>query len=150
MKLKNHTDIDTELVRQIIRAVCPSGISRFDVRVSNFNGRGCRGRAYHKGSGYHATADQFVVVSIAPTEEKARYISKGGKGYLPSVYGSRLEALVFVLAHELRHLWQGKVKKGWRVWGAKGQFSERDADAYGLRMLRKYRRGELFESPAPK
>ena len=29
------------------------------------------------------------------------------------------------------------------VWGARGQFSERDADAYALQALRKYRRGEL-------
>ncbi|MGH8634951.1 MAG: hypothetical protein ACRET7_12575, partial [Burkholderiales bacterium] len=56
--------------------------------------------------------------------------------------GSRVEQLIVLLAHELRHLWQAKHSHG-KVWGAKGRFSERDADAYALRMLRRYRRGEL-------
>jgi hypothetical protein len=61
---------------------------------------------------------------------------------------NRTEALVHLLAHELRHLWQAKVKRGYRVWGARGQFSERDADAYAIQMLRRWRRsGSLFYGP---
>lgn len=63
------------------------------------------------------------------------------RGYLPApAIGSRVEALVYIMAHELRHLWQARVPRGRRVWGARGQFSERDADAYALRMLRAWRR----------
>lgn len=59
------------------------------------------------------------------------------------VIGSRREALVVLLAHELRHLWQAQTTRG-RVYGARGRFSERDADAYALQMLRRFRRGELL------
>lgn len=149
MRLKNYTDISSDTIRAIIAAVRPPGIANFDVRVSNLGGRGCRGRAYSNGSGYHDRACPFIIVSVAKTDALARSIIKAGvgarkgKGYLSAEWGSRMEAMVFVLAHELRHLWQAKVKKGRRVWGARGQFSERDADAYALQMLRRFRRGEL-------
>lgn len=143
MRLKNYTDIDSEIIRALIRAVCPPGVHGFDVRVSNLKGIGGRGRAYHEGSGYHDRACPFIVVSIARTEELARHVSFGreGKGYLGGhAIGSRIECLVWLLAHELRHLWQAKVPRGRRVWGARGQFSERDADAWALQMLRRFRR----------
>ena len=145
MRLKNHTDISDEKIRSIIKAVRPSGISKFDVRISNYSGRRGRGRAYWAGSGYHQSADPFIVVSIAKTDILARDRGEWRKGgYLKYAVGSRMEVLIAILAHELRHLWQAKVKTGWRVWGARGQFSERDADAYAIKMLRQYRRGELL------
>ena len=61
---------------------------------------------------------------------------------LPVDLYSRIEALVLVTAHELRHLWQAQHPKGWRVWGSRGQYSERDADAYAIRMLRAWRRSK--------
>lgn len=144
MRLKNYTDIPSEQIRDLIRAVRPAGISNFDVRVSNCDRQG-RGRAYIQGSAYHDRACPFIVVSVARTDKAARWISEGGNGYLPMVWGSRLEALVVLLAHELRHLWQGHSgnKRRGMVYGAKGRMSERDADAYALQMLRRFRRGEL-------
>lgn len=140
MRLKNYTDIPNDLVREIIRAVRPGGISNFDVRVSN--GKQFRGRAYVQGSGYHDTADPFIVCVIP---EKKQIVKPAHGAYLPMKLGSRVEMLIILLAHELRHLWQAKHSRG-KVWGSKGKYSERDADAYALRMLRRYRRGELFES----
>ena len=47
---------------------------------------------------------------------------------------SREEALVHILAHELRHLWQkNHPKKKDKVWGSRGQFSDSGADAYAIR-----------------
>ena len=145
---RNYTDIDDATCRTIYDAVCPPGLPAHDVEIKNCGGRGGRGMAYTKGSSYHTTARPFVVVSIPRTDVLARAVRswnvpKGG--YLPIVHGSRLECFVVILAHELRHLWQGKAKGRPRgmVYGAKGRFSERDADAYALRMLRRYRRGEL-------
>ena len=137
MRLKNYTDIPTETVREIIRAVRPAGIANFDVRVSN--GKHFRGRAYTHGSGYHDTAAPFIVCAIP---EKSRLIIPARGAYLPWALGSRLEMLVVLLAHEMRHLWQAKHTRG-KVYGAKGRYSERDADAYALQMLRRFRRGEF-------
>ena len=55
---------------------------------------------------------------------------------------NRKELFIHILAHELRHIWQAKHKRGWRVWGSRGQFSERDADAYAIHKVREYRRNE--------
>jgi hypothetical protein len=145
MRLKNHTDLSDEWIRAVIRAVRPSGISNFDVRISNCADGSVRGRAYTQGSSYHDRAAPFIVVSVAKTDQAARFIKKGEGGYLPMVIGNRKEAVLMVLAHELRHLWQAKHSRG-RVYGARGKFSERDADAYALQMLRRYRRGELAAS----
>lgn len=151
---RNYTDIADELVRAIYAAVCPAGLPAHDVAIKNLDraGRGARGSAYRHGSGYHASARPFVVVSIAQTDARSRCVmGTGGGGYLPIAIGSRIEALVLVLAHELRHLWQGsgpraragKPRVG-MVYGSRGRISERDADAYALQMLRRYRRGELL------
>lgn len=86
----------------------------------------------------------FAYPTTAAVGEVRRRAEAHG-GYLPCTWGNRREALLYVVAHELRHLWQARVPRGRRVWGARGQFSERDADAWALRMLRRYRRGELEE-----
>jgi len=142
MRLKNYTDIDSDLIRELIRAVRPAGISNFDVRISNFSRNGCRGRAYTRGSSYHDRADPFIVVSVSRTWKP--YIQPPAGGYLGHAWGTRIEALLWVLAHELRHLWQAAStgKRRGMVWGAKGRMSERDADAYALKMLRHFRRGD--------
>jgi hypothetical protein len=145
---RNYTNIPDDVAKAIYNAVLPPGLKAHDVEIKNSGGAG-RGRAYIQGSGYHATARPFVVVCVPKTETAARrrWHEAGGRGgYLPMVIGSRLEALVMVMAHELRHLWQGKSKGKPRgmVYGAKGRYSERDADAYALQMLRRYRRGELL------
>lgn len=82
---------------------------------------------------------------VRVTERMRRPAKPGpGNGYLPRpALGNQIEAFVYVLAHELRHLWQARVPRGRRVWGARSQFSERDADAYALRMLRAWRRREI-------
>lgn len=153
MKLSNSTDIPNATIRAIVRAVRPTGIANFDVTIRNTKGKGCAGTAYTQGSGYHATANPFLVVRVARTDTLARCVRAADGGYLPIVWGSRTEALLFVLAHELRHMWQAggaldsrkrvvKPRRG-MVYGSRGRFSERDADAYALQMLRKFRRGEL-------
>lgn len=143
MRLRNFTDLSNEWLREVIRAVCPPGVSGFDVRVSN--GKIERGRAYSQGSGFHDRACPFVIVSLQKAKTFRPYFTSSGGGYLRMAIGSRQEAAVMLLAHELRHLWQGKngTKRRGMVWGARGRMSERDADADALGMLRKYRRGEL-------
>ena len=143
LRIKNHTDISDELIRKIIRFVQPPGVSGFDVRVSNLDIRARsfgRGRAYTHGCHLHDRRGHFIVVSLGARHWFPMKDSNM-KGYLPFPWmASREEAAVYLIAHELRHLWQTKVPKGYRVWGARGQYSERDACAYAIRMLRAWRR----------
>jgi hypothetical protein len=141
MKLLNYTRLDSQQLRGIIRAVRPPGISNFDISFKN--GQAHRGRAYTQGTSYHATASPLVIVALNRKERYPCHMGGHGKGYLPITTYTLQEAAVVITAHELRHLWQSKVKRGRRVWGARGRFSERDADAYALQMLRRFRRGEL-------
>jgi hypothetical protein len=54
---------------------------------------------------------------------------------------NRLECLVWIMAHELRHLWQAKNKtRRGKAFGARGQFSEIDTESYAIRMLRAWRK----------
>lgn len=146
MRLKNHTNIPDDWVRAAVRAVCPPGVVGFDLRISNLvRGRRGRGRAYPEGSTLHDRPCPFIVVSVAKTEALARDLGEWRTGgYLKYALGSRREVLLAILAHELRHLWQRRVRRGHRVWDARGVFSERDADAYAVQMLRRYRRGEIL------
>lgn len=61
-------------------------------------------------------------------------------GYIKCLLLSREEAVVHLAAHELRHLWQkNHTGRRGKVWGARGRFSERDADAYAIRKTREWR-----------
>jgi hypothetical protein len=135
LKIKNTTKIPDALIQQIAEAVAPPGtLAGLTINVRNKR-RGWHGWSYH--------GKRLIAISMCSTDVSARHVTKGGNGYLPMCIGSRVEALVVIIAHELRHQWQNRVPRGRRVWGARGQHSERDADAYALGMLRKFRRGEL-------
>ena len=142
MRLRNSTQIPNEMVRDVIRFVKPSGVSGFDVRLGY--GSGIKGKAYFAGSAYHTTAAPFIVCYVGSTGAfpvPPGPVRSGGFGYLPRPYfADAIEAFVYLAAHELRHLWQANVPRGRRVWGSRGQFSERDACAYGIRMLRAWRK----------
>lgn len=140
MRIVNTTTIDQELVKEIIRFVRPSGISNFDVMVKN--GEYLAGKAYYKGSSYHATADPFVIARV-PGKKYPRILKtyqiahlKGRRYWL----ADRTEALVYLLAHELRHLWQAKsTTKRWYYPRSRGKFSEIDTESYAITMLRAWR-----------
>ena len=163
MRLKNTSGLPDALVREVIRFVRPGGISNFDVMVKRSD-KAFGGMSYAEGSSYHWTARPFVTVRIGPDKKFPFYVRgdrmdrPGGavtvysdgrpprvskpqtKGYLTIGWiTSRVEALVLVMAHELRHQWQATHSRG-RVWGSRGKYSERDADAYALGMLRAWRR----------
>lgn len=142
MRLKNYTALDTDWLRKVVAAVKPSNVSKFDISFKNYGQAAHRGRAYWAGCSYHSSSAPLVVVALGKTC-KYPYTTHDVGGYIGFTVYTIQEASVLIISHELRHLWQAKVKKGWRVWGAKGQFSERDADAYAIQMVRRYRRGEL-------
>lgn len=150
MKLKNDTNLPNVLVRELIRSVRPPGIEIKEVKIVNAG-------KHSSGSGRAYTGRGRIKVRLPrQNNPQCRAIWKPRKAYLGMAIGNRIELLIMLLAHELRHLWQGqgkgyngpfrvekpKPRKG-MVWGSKGRFSERDADAYALHKIRQYRRGEL-------
>ena len=94
-----------------------------------------------------------IEVNISRKENEVPVCEEGGhKGdsgdyYLPALILSREEALILVLAHELRHMWQANniYNKRGRAWGAnpKGS-SDTDADAYAIRKMREWRKNRKF------
>jgi len=60
--------------------------------------------------------------------------------------GSKVEALVYVLAHKLRHLWQDHGRERQSIFptgycrNSRGQFSEVDTEAWAVNRLRAWRR----------
>jgi hypothetical protein len=141
MKLKNYTRLETNWLRQAVAAVKPSNVTKFDISIKN-SSWGNKGKAYWNGCSYHSTNSPLVTIGLS-AKTKYPYRTTQGKGYIGFTLYTLKEVAVFIIAHELRHLWQAKVKRGWRVWGSKGRFSERDADAYAIHKVREYRRGEL-------
>lgn len=142
-RLRNSTDLPPEIVKAVEAFVMPpGGVGAYDLELRNSSAE-TGGTAYWQGSSYHTTTRPFVVVRLSRRERYAAAPPVRDKaGYLPTpARGSRVEQLVYLLAHELRHLWQARVKRGRRVWGARGQFSERDADAWAIGCLRRWRRG---------
>jgi hypothetical protein len=154
VKLRNFTDFSDEQVRAVIRFVRPPGVGNFTVTLVNTYPGGWRGwaRCYERlirtggkvvvRPSSHPRIKIFVPRGAGHTSSKLTSPHKqpGGRGYLPSIEFTNEEILVHYLAHEFRHIWQGRVPRGRRVWGARGRFSERDADAYAIRMTRKWRR----------
>ena len=146
MKLKNTTDLPNELIREIIRFVRPPGIRNFDVMVkNNLTGHYLGGHAFMYGSDYHdRKRTPFVVLRVTPRMNRPRRHwtyqygqLKGRRYYL----ANREEVLVYLAAHELRHLWQAKTRnKAGYAWGSRGRFSEIDTDSYAIGKLREWRR----------
>lgn len=133
-------DFTRDEVAEVVRFVRPNGISNFDVEVKNSE-KPFAGRAYWNGCSYHnRTSCPLVVIRIGSKKTFPFHVPREkGTGYLEMDFYTQLEALVGVMAHELRHLWQKNHSRG-LVWGARGRFSERDADAYALNRLRAWRR----------
>lgn len=152
----------------MIRFATPPGVSGFDITFKNTRS-GLRGRAYTHGTGYHVRNGKrppLVVINVPVhfgPEDKPHHkryaIAPGSsnprrelgrrrqacRGYMPGECFTEHEDLVDIIAHELRHLWQRRVPRGRRVWGARGQYSERDTDAYAIRVTRRWRRASDAE-----
>lgn len=137
MRVRNTTTISNRAIRDVANFVMPPGITNVTIKVQNR-------KDWYSGHG----GGRCVTLRIAPPDKyPLRPVPPHG-GYLGSPWlANRMEALVFLMAHELRHCWQSKIKRGRRVWGSRGQYSERDADAYALRMLRAWRRRGSTHQP---
>jgi hypothetical protein len=144
-KVVNTTSIPDDLVREVVRFTMPPGVKGIDVMVKNSQ-YSYAGMAYIGGSHYHGNSKKFVVLRLGKTRKSFLLVPyqygqhKGKKIWIKD----RTELLVYLAAHELRHIWQSNRRnKAGYAWGSRGRFSEVDTEAYAIRMLRQWRkRGE--------
>lgn len=164
MKLKNTSRHSDEFVQHIIRMACEEcGFLRLPVNCEVVIVQGTSdwssGRAWH---GYStkwakegdrlrvlrrkAPRGGYVFVRAAKAHRKK--IERGGKGgYLPHVAYGSTEDFVYLLAHEVRHVFQGlmplprdtrKIRK--HTFGTNAKLIEIDASRAGIRVMRRWRR----------
>lgn len=141
MKLINTTPVPENALHRVIRYVMPSGLFLKDIREIKFD---------NTVLGFHGRAWSNRCTIGVP--EYVRYRlpqNRGGfRGYLSGKFYSWEEELVYLLAHEIRHLWQFKKSKLPRevkrirrhAMGTRAKLIEVDASLYGIRMVRQYRR----------
>ena len=161
MKVRNETNLPTELLREIVGFCCPPRVTDFVIRFARSRRgyhakawsrgyavftadkkRGFRSRAYWEGTGTECSEVLIRIPHYSQSRRKIENKQRGGGGYLPSVEHTREEATVHLVAHELRRLYQAlhPDRQRGRAWGARRQFSERDADAYAISRTGHWRR----------
>jgi len=133
MAFTNTSHLSTRYLRQIIRFSAPSGVSGINFLIT---------RTPYDGSGFYSGQRDLIVARLPKKTKLPQYrpFRPSRKGYLPVALFSCDEIAVYIIAHELRHAWHQRHPKGWRVWGSRGQYSERDADAYAIKKVRAWRR----------
>jgi hypothetical protein len=113
MRLRNTTDIPNEIIRDVVRFVRPPGIRRFRVLVIN-------SRYPYAGCGSSAGVKVRINTGTKyPRKLRTYQIGqlKGRRYYLASI----VEALIYILAHELMHVRQGqKGNLRGKIWGSRG------------------------------
>lgn len=135
MQIKNTSDIPTEKLREIVNFVKPEGISKFSINFTKTK--------YGRGGGRSWPEEFRILIRVAQAHKEHKYpmMDNNKKGaYLDYLLLSREEGVVQVTAHEFYHLKQHVYPRCHRVWGSKGKQSERACDAYGIKMVRKWRR----------
>jgi len=152
MRLTNTTDIPREQVMEVLRFVMPPGLTRTRVDVQNRLDWHIGGHAVPQSNRVLLRVGKQRVIFTAKRNGEVRYQCwmyprkhqtyqygqlKGRRYYI----ADRIECLVYLAAHELRHVWQYHRKNNRGVvWGSRGRFSEIDADSYAIRKLRQWRR----------
>jgi hypothetical protein len=166
--LKNTTRYsDTEL-EAILQFSMPPGIPDFDVTATKRFRDLFKGTCYPQGCRLHRVNPYkpLIIVRVSDNERDFPYwVERGSnpreskriamnaisysqynprrRGYISTLLRNSRECLVYLIAHELRHLYQAKNKTGW-IYGSKGKrSSERDADAYAITKVRAWRKNNM-------
>ena len=144
---KNTTTFDKKHLHNVFKFVKPNNVK--SAKVNLYVGtikRGIRkGRMHHKD--WFNVNKITINVSTNPKQYPViihRSKKQIEKGYLAvGILLNADEALVDVMAHELRHVHQQNRKHKIKVIGKRRQkFSETDADMYAIRMIRKWRNSQ--------
>ena len=137
-RIVNDSDFPTSFVRAAFDFYLPAGVKKIDVvflePVATGTGESS-GQCWLNGVERNNFQRPFIYVAVSKADRFPSPPQRTAwkEGYLPEpCFASREEMAIYILAHELRHVWQ------WRLLGG---ISERDACAYGIHILRRWRRG---------
>ncbi len=147
MKLINQTGYSTKWLRELAEFAIPKKLKHITIKFMwRKNQEMCSGHYKHTNQITVTIPKKFCKFPMV------RYGSRGRtkKGYLDIFTLDSEEDILHVIAHEFRHGEQNKRRKIHRVYGyRRGDiYSERDADAYSLRIVRKWRREHPFIQPS--
>lgn len=163
--LWNTTDFTEYQIAEMLTSALPGAVPNFDLTVSNRHADRYRGTCYPYGCSLRDDPDKPLIIARVTADESAfplwtvdaptaetdqergrrRLAAESGRrvrrrGYIRMLLRNREECLLYILAHELKHLKQRDIKSGW-IWGSRGKrYSERDADAFAIRVVRAWRR----------
>ena len=157
MKLTNTTHLPDHVVRAALRFVMPPGVTNARVIL-----KPCE---YGTVNGYAHIGQNTVMLKVGRQRVLYKVRFNGEVKRLCWLYPStrfvyqygqlkgrrywlanEVECLVYLAAHELRHLWQDKTtarRRAGMAFGSRGRFSEIDAESYSIRKLRAWRKQNL-------
>jgi hypothetical protein len=136
-RIANDSDFPTPFVRAAFKFCLPAGVTKIDVVFMEPGATGTgesSGQCWLNGVERNNFQRPFIYVAVSKADRFPSPPQRTAwkEGYLPEPYfASREEMAIYILAHERRHVWQ------WRLHGG---ISERDACAYGIHILRRWRR----------
>lgn len=162
MKLENHSIYSDSSVRALVEFILEGGRLPATCSIKIVQGRGWgRGRAWgasethwarRRGTWVRLSREILTggrILIRAPDASVARKVGRvGGRGgYLPRVWFGSDEAFFAILAHEIRHVFQGprprfrecRTVRRHRL-GTNGKLDEVDATLFETRALRRWRR----------
>lgn len=163
--LRNTTDFAEDLIADMLESSLPGVVPDFDLSVTNRHADRYRGVCYPYGCRLRKDSDKPIIIARVTADDNAfpirtlaeetsdtgqdpdrkRLTGEGSRhrrrrGYIGILIRNREECLLYVLAHELKHLKQRDCKTGW-IWGSRGKwYSESDADAFAIRTVRAWRK----------
>ena len=147
MKLLNTTAINDNLLHQIIRYCQPKGVYLKDIRKFAFKNSK---RGY---SGYYYNSKCISIMVPKPTKYQRPNVRVQRQGYLASTHYTWIDELIYIIAHEMRHMWQHN--NAWKTpreikrirhyqMGTNAKLIEVDASLYGIRKMREYRKSNIL------
>lgn len=147
MKYKNTTSIPDKVVKAVIKAVikavAPIPLRR--LRFALYDHRCDR----HQTFGFFRTTNYSINIHLPRTERSAMFLGPWSTTDQRAVFRTRIEALVSILAHEIRHVEQYNRDISHNLdpevlYRAVPEAYEEDAEDYSIRMLSLFRQGKIL------
>jgi hypothetical protein len=144
LAVRNRSALDTAWLEQLVDVVRPEGLAG-DYLVEFLLDVQHHGFAYPERRTLRVWIARECTYPLGIDRPRRRRAGPQPSGPSPIVLRSLEEAVLFVAAHELRHLWQAE--HGRLIAPGVRYLDERDANAYGARALRRHRRRRLAPLP---